>query len=229
MAIKDIVLPNGEHIVIDEWLHYPIFSTVEWAAASSPNLRAFSYTRGQNVPQAGLAARIADDMDTNQVVKNRMNHDEAFVCYAITYETFGLSSSTFSDGQGNTITNAPAPVLLANNLERLRRDLMVELIIGAGITKPQVRSPFSYLRQGVGAVAWGTGDALDAAGTRRPSYGTGGHIHSQNERRYTLPILIESDRTMYMRLFSPFGAITGLSQNVRLRMYLDGLKRRPIG
>lgn len=228
MAIKDIVLPNGEHIVIDEWLHYPIFSTVEWAAASNPNLRAFSYTRGQNVPQVGLTARIANEMDTNQVVKNRMNHDEAFVCYAITYEPFALSNSTVAISQ-TTYVDAPAPVVLSTNLDRLRRDLMVELIIGAGITKPQVRCPFSYLRQGVGAVAWGTGDSLNAGLTHRPSYGTGGHIHSQNERRFTLPILIESDRTMFMRLFSPFGAIAGLTQDMRLRMYLDGLKRRPIG
>jgi hypothetical protein len=46
MAIKQIRLPDGSEVVIDEWLHYQQFSTIEFAAATAVNLRAFTYVWG---------------------------------------------------------------------------------------------------------------------------------------------------------------------------------------
>jgi hypothetical protein len=224
MAIKTIKLPGGETVEIDEWLHYPIFSVIEWAAAQAVDLRAFGYVVGQRVPQQGIAARNATESDTNQVTRARMNHDESFVAFSTTYEVFGLSAQTAFGSP--PIFAGIVPFLMATNLKRLQRDLICELYIGAGIRKPQFRSPFSWIGQGVGSPAWGTGDAV--AANVRPSYGTGGEVTPRNQRRWNLPIFIESDRMMSYRVFSPVGAITGLSQHVRLRIYLDGLKRRPV-
>lgn len=223
MAIKKVRLPDGSEVVIDEWLHYQQFSTVEFAAALQVNLRAFTYVQGQVVPQQGLAQRNATESDTNQVAKTRMNQDEAYLCYALTYEHFALTDASF--GEGPATLQAAAPVLLSQNLRRLQRDLVVELVVGANVTKPQARMPFSHLGQSVGAPAWSSTQALGA--NTAFSYGTAGQVQATNQRRFQLPVYIASDRVFYLGLRS-YQAIADLTQAVRLRFYMDGLKRRPV-
>lgn len=222
MAIKKVRLPDGSEVVIDEWLHWQQFSTIEFAAALQVNLRAFTYVQGQVVPQQGLAPRNATESDTNQVAKTRMNQDEAYLCYAITYEHFALSNAEQSPGP---VLQAPAPVLLSQNLRRLQRDLVIELVVGANITKPQARVPFSHLGQSVGAPAFPSSQALGVATAF--SYGTAGRVESTNQRRFQLPVYIASDRVFHLGARS-YQAIADLTQRVRLRFYLDGLKRRPV-
>lgn len=224
MAIKKIHLPDGEEVVIDEWLHYQQFSTIEFAAGAQVNLKAFTYVQGQTVPQIGLVPRNATESDTNQVAKTRMNHDEAYLCYAITYENFALTNAEIAGTSPTTL--APAPALLSQNLRRLQRDLVLSLVVGANIKKPQARFPFSRIGQSVGAPAY-TSTGLVAANTAF-SYGTGGKLTSSNQRRFQLPVYIASDRVFYLEVRSFPGAITDLSQAVRMRLYLDGLKRRPV-
>lgn len=227
MALKSIRLPDGRDITIDEWLHWPLFSTIEFGPGISINLTAFSYVQGQRVPRQGTlptAQRTATASDTNQVAKTRMNHDEAFLAYAITYEMWGLTDA-YAD-VGETVLQAPAPAMLAQNLRRLQRDLVIELKIGAGVDKPQFRAPFSWIDQGPGAPAYGSGDQPTAGVA--VGYGTAGAISPASQRQWKLPIYIASDRVMKLTTKSAFGAITDQSQAVRLRWYLDGLKRRPV-
>ena len=224
MAIKNIRLPDGTDIVIDEWLHYALYSTIEFAQTAQVNLRAFTYVQGQKVPQKGLTPRNATIADTNQVAKTRMNHDEAYLMYSMTYEPFALSNA--AHGTAPVVTNAPAPVVLSQNLRRLQRDLVISLVVGANIHKPQLRNPFSWLGQSVGSPAFTSGDAI-AANTNL-SYGTGGSISASNQRRLNLPVYIASDRVFYAEIRSFPGVIDGLSQDISLRLYLDGLKRRPV-
>jgi len=224
MAVKEIRLPDGRNVVIDEWLHWPLYSTVEFAATAGVQLRAFSYVRGQRVPSNGLGSRLATQADTNMNQRQMMSYDESFVMYAITYEAFALSSTG-----ANPVVGAP-PVLQGVNLRRLQRDLEIELILGAGQTKPQLRYTMSYLPQSVGAEAYGN----EGSATLSVSYGTAGAIKPSNQRRLELPINIPSERQMYLKVFSPFGTISNgaaspdLTQDVRLRFWLDGMKRRPV-
>jgi hypothetical protein len=227
MAIKKVHLPDGSEVVIDEWLDWPQFSTVEFAAASAINLRAFTYVTGQRVPQQGAVPggpRNANDSDTNQVTRARMNHDEAYLVYSLTYEHFALSTAFLDENQ--LVTGAPTPVLLSQNLRRLQRDIVVSLLVGAGISKPQLRAPMSWIGQGAGAPAYTSGDAVNA--TTRFSYGTAGAPSPKDQRRLNLPIYIQSDRVMYLLMRSYPGAITDLTQAVRIRWTLCGLKRRPV-
>lgn len=227
MAIKQIRLPDGSEVVIDEWLHYQQFSTIEFAAGSAVNLRAFTYVQGQQVPTQGLPPRTATESDTNQVAKTRMNHDEAYLCYALTYEHFALTDATIpEDPPAAAVLLAPAPVLLSQNLRRLQRDLVLALIVGANIKKPQARFPFSRVGQSIGSPAFTSTQAL-AANTAF-SYGTGGAMSASNQRRFQLPVYIASDRVFYLEIRSFPGAIADLSQAVRMRFFLDGLKRRPV-
>lgn len=225
-AFKQIRLPDGQEIIIDEWLHEPLYSTIEFAAGVIINLRAFTYIQGQRVPSQGLAARTATESDTNITTRTRFNHDQAFLAYSLTWESFALSDSP---AIGPITTTAPAPALSGLNLRVLQREVVAELLLGAGIDKPQARAPFSWYGQGVGAPAWTAGDSGGVA-TLAVDYGTGGRISPKTQRSWKLPIFIHSDRVMTARIrsFRPAGD-AAFDQDARLRLYIDGLKRRPVG
>lgn len=225
MAVERIRLPNGETVVFDEWLQWPVFSTIEFADNVGVDLLAFSYVRGQRVPSQGVAVRNATETDTNQLAKARMNWDESYRLFSLTYEVFGLDNATLTNSPSLLV--AQAPQYSATNLRRLQRDLMVEFVVGVDIDKPQVRAPFSYFHQGLGPVAYGNGDSPGAGIAF--SQGTGGYVSWASQRRFAFPIKVGGDRTMRLRTYSAFGQIAGLTQNTRLRWYMDGVRRRPLG
>jgi hypothetical protein len=237
MTIQKIKLPNGQTFNIEEWLHWPIFSTVEARAGVSVNLNAFSYVVGQNVPRVSLPARQATYSDTNQVARSRMNHDEAMIVFSMTYEHFAIEAAQGAIAPNSVFPVPPldmsalAPVLSGTNLAKLRRDLIISLLVGAGISKPMASSPLSYLGQGIGAAAWGSGDALaiatGGATALNLNYATGGVLGPKNQRLWSLPVMIEADRVMKVSIKSPAGAVD-VNQDWSLRLYLDGLKKRPV-
>jgi hypothetical protein len=226
MAIEQVHLPDGTTVVIDEWLHYPVFSTIEWAAASGLRLRMFTYIVPNQIPSAGVAKRAATIADTNQVAKGRMNWDEGFRVFSQTYEVFALTNATTTGSSPSQLV-AQAPLVSALNLRRLQRDLVISLVVGADIEKPQAREPFAYYHQGVGPVMYTSGDTVGA--NIAFSAGTGGFVRYASQRRYKLPIKIAPDMPMYVLAEAAFGPVSGLSQDIRLRWYLDGTKRRPLG
>lgn len=228
MAMENVRLPNGEVVVFDEWLHWPLFSTIEWGATSAVNLRAFTYVVGQKVPSKGISPKTtANPSHTNQVSKSRMGWDEGFRVFSMTYEVFGRTDATITDASPDILV-AEAPMFSALNLRRLQRDLLVKLLVGIEQKKGQVRAPFSYFHQGVGPVYYGSGDAPDA--NQAIAAGTGGDVAWASQRRYPFPVVIDSDRHMQLHVHaSPTGAVSGLTQDVQMRWYLDGVKRRPLG
>lgn len=243
MAIKKVKLPDGRTIIIDEWLQWPIYSAIEIARTATVDLRAFSYVVGQRVPQtapaptgAGVANRNATESDTNQVAKARMNHDEAFVAFSLTYEHFALLNAI---AYANPPADMPAtrPILTGTDLRKLQMDLMVDVVVGAGINKPQISAPLSYYGQGIGSPAYTSGDAVNiavaASIAMNFNYGTAGGVCPSNQRRWQLPVYIHSDRVFLAHIHSPIGApgtSAGrvLDQDVQLKFYLDGIKRRPV-
>lgn len=233
MAVKEIRLPDGRNVVIDEWLHWPLYSTVEFAGGASINLRAFSYVRGQRVPVAGTipgSPRLATAADTNMAQRQQMAFDESFVMYSITYEAFAAPVKVRDEEDPPEITDvfSSGGEILGSDLRALQRDLMIELILGAGQTKPQLRYPFSFVPQSVGAQAFASSFAGGPPAVSA-NVGTGGAIHSGNQRRLELPINIPSQRQMYLRVYAPTGTVAGLQTSaIRLRFWLDGMKRRPV-
>jgi len=237
MAIKTIKTPDGEEFNIDEWLHWPLYSVIESAANRSLNYRAFSYVVGQTVPGSSTlstGSRSATESDTNQVNRSRINHDEAYLCFCMTFEHFAIEGSTNS----NMVFPVPpqdvaatAPILWGTNLRRLQRDCMLQLFVGADIKKPMASAPLSYYGQSLGAEAFGAGDALQvsigAASALNLNYATAGAVSTDNQRRWNLPVEIPSDTAMHALITTPAGA-TDVTQDFRLRIYMDGLKRRPV-
>jgi hypothetical protein len=257
MAIKTIKLPTGEEIAVDEWLHWPIYSTLigqgNATINGTPNmgvninLFAFSYVVSDRIPVAGQPVNVdnpgqpfyARTSDTNQVVRGKINHDEAIVIFSVTHELFALNhDAPFGDPQAPNVM-ATAPMFTGTNLRRMQMDCMMAMYVGSNINKPQIQAPFTYYSQGMGAVGYGSGDALavnfvpdgGGANVTELAYngGTAGYISPRNQRRYQLPVYVHSDRTIKVKLWTPRGPIVGLDQSWRMRIWLDGLKRRPIG
>jgi hypothetical protein len=240
MAIEKIRLADGTEINVEEWLMWPLFSTglgqSDGTNGVGGELRLFEYIVGDNIPQLGVPVGTplqAGPSETNQVVRGKINHDEGFICFNMTYAAFSLESDpAYPDPQAGPNVSAPEPILAGTNLRRMQRDCMLELFVGAGITKPQVSAPLEYYGQGLGAVAFGSGDGLTVTGPGATNvaldYGTGGPITPHNQRRWHLPVKIDADRDIYASLRTPEGAIRGLTQDWRLRVTLDGLKRRPV-
>lgn len=229
-SFNKVRLGDGQEVSISEWYHQPRFSTIEFGASDSVDLRCFNYTRGQPVSKsASITSRTANEADTNMVKRRAMNQDEALIVMAITYEPFALDSET--DGSGETI--AHKPWLSGTDLRRLQVEGVFELKVG-GLRKPQYQVPFSWICQSLGAKAWAT-DA--GATTTHVDYGTGGEVYAYNQELLELPIYIggfgrnaKPGNSMIFegRFYNANGgAFDSLRQNVRLRFYLDGLSKRP--
>lgn len=226
-SLNSIRLPDGSQLNLAEWLHWPLYSTVEAASGDSIRLDAFSYVEGQIVPHTQtLAARQSTRSDTNMVRPRKMNQDEALVVFAITYEIFGLTTMTQDESPGIPI--AFEPLVGSQALRELQLFTQVELNVGANIKKPQVGVPFAYIGQGIGQYMAVSGDFDDI------DVGTGGHPTPKNQRQLNLPVYIggfgESARpgnsmAFFLRWRS-VGPVTA-AQNVRVRWWLDGLRKRP--
>lgn len=224
MAIKEIQLPTGEKIVIDEWLHWATYSTMEFSSAVRLDLRCFTYLVGQTVAHQGaVAARTATTTDTNQIIKGQTNFDEALLIYAITYEPWAL---TDAEAGSPAIVLAAAPAPFSTDIRKLQRHTLMEFNVGAKIRKPQISSPMSFVGQSVGSPAFSPGDAAAFAANTTLSYGTAGQPTGLNQRLQKLPIYVESSRTMFLKLSSP--TALDLETDFRIRWYLDGLRRRPV-
>ena len=230
-SLNTIRLPDGTELQLSEWLHWPLYSTIEFATTDAISLDAFSYVVGNTVPRTTtIAARIADEADTNMVRARSMNQDEAQVVFAITYENFGTTSIA-ADSPPNLV--APLPLVGATALRSLQLFCIVELKVGANIKKPQVGVPFSYIGQGLGQWLYGSGDAPDF------HIGYGGDPVPRNQKLLNLPIYIGgfgenakpgNSMNFFLRFRNPNAAISGesiLIQSIRQRWWLDGLKKRP--
>jgi len=225
MAIRNLRLNNGETIELDEWLSWPLFSTVEFAKASRVKLPSFSYTVGQPVPRAGLAKRLADPSDTNMVIAKKINHDEAFVAFSITYEAFGLDDDLVDIGPA---TLAVAPLISANTLKRMQAFMTLSFKVGTRQSKPQAAAPLAWFAQGAGPVIAASSGTVGGGVNTSLSVGTAGCPSPRNQRRFPMPIFVQSDRKISVDVETPRGPIPRLGQDVRLRLYLDGIKRRPV-
>jgi hypothetical protein len=245
MTVDKIRLLDGTVIDIDEWLSWPLYSTLIGASdgvnGAGGEVRLFTYTVGENIPTLGAPAGApfpAGICDTNQIVPGRISHDEGYIVFSMTYEPFALDTGDNTDpafgAPANNIASAMGPILSGANLRRLQADVLLSWVVGAGIDKPQIKAPLSYFGQGAGAEAYGSGDALavgiGAITALALDYGTGGTPCPSNQRRYALPVKIDADRDVYAKWEtpSPDGTIRGLNQNYRVRVTLDGLKRRPL-
>jgi hypothetical protein len=236
MAIQTIKLQDGTEITIGEWSSWPAFSTYEGSKLAGVDMRLFSYLVGERVPQTtprplSTAPHSATPADTNWKARGRVNQDESYVWFSFTYELFALENNEPFDNAPPDL-EATSPIFTGTNHRILQRDLLIRLIVGAGIDKPQVEGPLESFGQGLGAPAFGGGDALlinqGAATQLEMNYGTGGMPTPRNQYVWVMPVYVPSDRVVKLNVLTPNGPMEGLDQDYKIRLWVDGIKRRAV-
>lgn len=225
IAVK---LPDGRVLQPSDWTtSEPLYSTVEVAAGSFPVLSAFSYSYGATVP-GSVGPREALISDTNlQGEGNRLPENEELVVY-------NLSIEVFKDGAEDDTTLFPDPenpeVPLPDML-RLQRDLLVFFRIA--YVKEYTHSPLSYWPAGTGVNYTNSGSISRATGgVSGTAVANNGGVSPADMRTLASPLYVAGGESLSVDIKAGPGQVNNLNlaadARMRLRIFLDGYRRRPV-
>ena len=224
-----VKLPNGNVLTPGDWTAAePLWSTIEVGNANFTQLRAFSYTEGGSVP-GSPGPRLALEIDTNlEGEGSRLKENEELICYNLGVSVFkvGLAADTtlFPDADQ---PNVPLPDML-----RLQRDLLVKMIIGN--VKEYTHAPLSYWPAGMGVPRHDAGGRtfVSAAAPTGEVIAYNGGVNRSDMRTLASPLYVQGGQTFYVDFTPATGGVVGLNladdARMRLRVYADGYRRRPV-
>lgn len=227
--IWKIRLPNGKVVVPGEWTSAaPIYSTVEIGPGPFPVLTGFAYGQGGTVP-GSVGPRQSTVIDTNlQGEGSRLPENEELVVYTIGIEVFksgaAASVATFPDCDPPGV---PLPDML-----RLQRDIVCKLRIAA--VKDYTHSPMSYWPPGTGLdyVISGGRSQISGAAPNGEVPANNGAPTVEGTRQLASPLYIGGGDQFAMDILAGPGSVVNLNlatnSRMRLRIYLDGYRRRPV-
>jgi len=243
-TITTVRLPSGEEVAFVDWSDKPVYSTCELVHGfTRQEIDLFGYTVGDPVPAAAPTAvdpRTSTDADTNLEAPGSMASTEERLIYSIKPEVLALTadpvdnnrrdmqSATYREGTGEPIPN---PVQLG----ALNQQLLLSLEISQ---KLYVRAGFGYFNAGFGV--HGAGGSMTTAGASGRNYATNGLPSQEAVRSYVVPQYMGGQEKFRVFLSNPGGAACnfGLSENnavptnvdsvLRVRVYLEGLYKRPV-
>lgn len=235
MQLYQIRLPNGDMVAPGDFTSAePLYSTVEIGTAAFQVVSAFSYGRGQEVP-GSVGPRMSNYADTNlEGEGNRLPENEEIFVYVLGVEVFMLGQE---DTNVDAIPPTAAPFMSLMNMLRLQRDLLVETRIGTD-AKRYTHAPLSWFPGGTGVEQWNAGALLGLANVGYMS-GNNGLTSSYDSRQFASPLHVAGGETLTVDFkpgpgsvlnlnldqTPPEGVVTG---RARLRVFLDGLRRRPM-
>lgn len=226
--LVSIKMPNGQEYTPGDWTTAePLYSTVEIGAGPFPVITAFSYSDGATVP-GSVGPRQATIADTNmQGEGNVLPQNEALIIYTIGVEVFkigeALNQELFPDPEN--------PEVDLPNMLRLQRDLLVFMRIAA--VKNYTHSPLSYWPAGTGVGYTNSGSiSRQTGGTSGTVVANNGGIHPQDQRLLASPLYVGPGESMALDIKAGPGQVNGLNlapdARIRLRIFLDGYRRRPV-
>lgn len=232
--LYQIRLPNGCMVAPGDYTAAePLYSTIEVAPGAFTILSAFSYGRGGDVP-GSVGPRASNYADTNlEGEGNRLPENEEIFIYSLAIEVFMLGVEDTNEA----IPPAQAPDMSLLNMLRLQRDLFVETRIGTD-AKRYTHAPMSWFPGGTGAYQWNAG-ALTPAGTGYMA-GSNGMPNTYDARQLASPLHIDGGETFGVDVKPGPGQVVGLNLDqtppvagtvqgrARLRIFLEGLRRRPM-
>lgn len=235
-AVK-IRLPDGREIYLEDWSDKPLFSTIEiLAGATTQEMNLFQYTIGDNVPAfapVGITAqRSATEMDTNMAVPGAMASSEEFMCYSIRPEVFQLNVT--SAGSPNFATPAAlangAPMPTVQFLACMHLQLLLKLEISQKL----------YAEAGFGYFNFGGGVSGSSGQVDLRSMGSKGLPSNEAVRTYAIAQHIGGQEKFRVIIANPPGTALAINlgdgsetygadttRYARIRVYLDGLYKRP--
>lgn len=230
-----IRLPNGCMVAPGDYTAAePLYSTIEIGTAAFTIQSAFSYGRGGDVP-GSVGPRQSNYADTNlEGEGNRLPENEEIFIYVLAIEAFMLGVE--DSGSLDTIPPTEAPDVSVENMLRLQRDLIVETCIGTD-AKKYTKAPLSWFPAGTGVEQWNSG-ALSSAGTGYFA-GNNGMTSSFDSRQLASPLHVDGGETFHVDVRPGPGSVQGLNLDqtppsgtvtgrIRLRIFCEGLRRRPM-
>jgi hypothetical protein len=252
--ITSLRLPNGQEVDFVDWTDQPIFSTCEIEhGATRQEITLFQYTVGDSVPAASATTvipRTASEKDTNMAAPGAMASTEQMLVYSVRPEYFSLKNTTqgtFIDAaieSNNTAaTTAGWPAASALQVATLSEALMLNLEVSQ---KRYAYAGLGYFNSGMGAFAGAYAGITTAASGASRTVGTAGVPSAEAIRSFAIPVSIAGQEKFRVALTNPtskalnVGNVENIAQNigngagysedtvyVRIRIYLDGLHKRP--
>jgi len=222
-------MPDGRVVIPGEWTSaVPLYSTVEIGAGPFVLLSAFSYGLGGAVP-GSVGQRISTLVDTNlQGEGSRLPESEDILIHNIGVEIFktGLAASVarFPDADN---PHVPLPDML-----RMQRDVIMQLRIAA--VKEYTHAPLSYWPAGTGVASVYSGGRsfVSAAAPNGEVPANNGSPAVEGRRELASPLHIAGGETLAMDFRAGPGQVVNLNLAADARMvcrvYLDGIRRRPV-
>jgi hypothetical protein len=227
--IWKVRMPDGTVVTPGEWTAAePLYSTVEIGPGSFPVLVAFSYGRGGTVP-GSVGPRQSTYIDTNLDGEgNRLPENEELICYFIGVEVFkvGPAASVAAFPDADT-PGVPLPDML-----RLQRDIVMRFNIAA--VKNYTDSCISYWPPGTGNnyTISGGRSFVSGAAANGEVIANNGTPSVEARRELASPLYVAGGETFGVNFIPGPGQVNNLNlaptSRMRMRVYLDGQRRRPV-
>ena len=230
--LVSVKLPNGKEYRPGDWTTAePLYSTVEVGPNAFPVLTAFSSSFGGTVP-GSVGPREALLSDTNlEGEGSRLPENEELIVYNISVEVFkdGVEAdgTLFPDPEDHPDAQAETP----EQGEEAARDLLV--IFKIAFVKEYTRAPLSYFPAGTG-VSYTTSGSVSrsTAGASGTARANNGGTSPQDMRTLASPLHVAGGESISVDIKAGPGQVTNLNLDaaarMRLRIYLDGYRRRPV-
>ena len=234
---------DGRMIDIVDYVDKPLYSTIDLQSGFvDQSVNAFTYAPTQRVAASSNInpRRIATEVDTNVSTAGQMASTESMLVYSIRVEAFQLRDTGTPPGNpanwADSLPHGPMPGV--TNLQRLAKFTTLRLWVTQQVYAEAGPAYFSP--------GFGVAGLLTQANTRIPGqYGVPTH---QAARCFQIPHFIGGAEQYRVELYKPEGqpnangAINFVAVNdlgnpptddpgavVQLRIYLEGLYKRPVG
>jgi len=241
--ITKIRLPDGREVAFVDWTDRPIYSTIEVLhGTAQQEMNLFTYTVGDPVPAFApvpvTAQRAASELDTNMQAPGSMASTEEMLVYAIKPEVFRRNvedeaePSFAAPAAIAAGTNEPIATPLMYSVLSMRTTLNLEIS-----DKLYASAGFGYFQCGFGPTA--NGGPIAAT---QGEIGNNGVQSQDAVRSFVLPqymggqekfrvfLRFVDDGTgngIELGLPSVVGDPLVLTRFARIRIYMDGLNKRP--
>ncbi len=245
-TITTIRMPDGEQVAFVDWSDKPVYSTCELIHGfTRQELDIYGYVLGDPIPTAAptgatATARTSNERDTNLEAPASMASTEERMIYAIKPEIFAM---TVDDPQGtvfnmDTVESRPEtgePIPNPVYLGELNRALLLTLEISQ---KRYMRAGLGFFNTGFGVN--GAGSTMGSAVAAGRSYATPGLPSQEAVRSYVVPQYMGGQEKFRVFITNASGTPVnfGNSENgavatnenavCRMRVYLEGLYKRPV-
>lgn len=234
--VREVVLPSGEKVVPADWTAAePLWSTIEVGAGPFPLLRSFTYSRGGEVP-GSIGPRVANWCDTNLEGEGaKLPENEELICYSLCCELFKTGTAATTD----QFPDADNPEVPLPDMLRMQRDIIVEFKIAA--IKEYTHSMLSYFPATTGIeYAMSGGLTKISSGQTGVAVANNGSPSPLDARVFSSPLYVAGGESFSVDFTAGPGQVVGLNLapdtateplvpgRIRIRVFCDGLRRRPV-